>query len=258
MTNKITVGIVTWIKRKDLIGELVQNIRKYSGNDVDIIMAVNAEIGEDFNDEYRKYILQLCSDTKNCYPIFCTEFKSLPKLWNTIVIFSKTNYNLILSDDVAYSGNVVGDVNNIIDQTGSEFFTLNHQFAHFVVTKERLHTLGYFDERLITYGEEDGDMVHRHIELFGSRMDDFFVSSLQHNARYTDVQKNTEIHIHNKPLVNKKIREVKYNPAPNGIKGMWDEPMVKVWEDYQQYPYEKFVLNNKHNVLKFDKIVEEY
>jgi len=257
MKNKITIGVVTWIERKDLIENLLKSIRSYN-DDVDILVAVNAVIGEEVDDDYRKYMLNLCSNIKNCYPIFCTEFKSLPKLWNTLVIFSKTKYNLILSDDVIFSESAVEEIQRFIEHTGNEFFTINYQFAHFVVTKNILHQLGYFDERLLTHGEEDGDMVHRHIEMFGKRMDNLNISSVKHFARYEDVQKNTENHIYNKPLINKKIRELKYSPNPTGIKGMWDEPMVKIWEDYQQYPYEKFILNNNHNIFDYKKIIEEY
>jgi hypothetical protein len=258
MKDKISIGIVTFIKRRDLIQNLINNIRKHSGDDVDIILMVNGENEELTDNGYREEILKFCSSVKNCYAFVFPEFKSLPKLWNNIVISSRTKYNLIMSDDVNYNSDIISQLSDIVSNEKSDFFTINYTFAHFVITKQKLHSLGYFDERLLALGEEDGDMVHRHIEIHGSRMHDVHVPSLGHIARYSDGATNSEIHIDNKPRINKLIREHKYTPNPVGIKGMWDEPMERVWSDYQQYPYEMFVLKNKHNMKKFDKIIEDY
>ena len=65
-----------------------------------------------------------------------------------------------------------------------------------------------------------------------------------------------ECHIHNKPTVNRKISELKYKDDPQGICGMNPTPIgpTGLLENYQQYPYEMFFINNKHNISKYTQI----
>jgi hypothetical protein len=256
--NEISIGIVTFMARHELVKSLIHNIRIHSGDNVDIILIINGDNEEYMNDGYRVEMLNFCAAIKNCYPFFCPEFKSLSKLWNTINIFSRTQYNFIIGDDTIYDKNVIDDIRQHIEKSKSEFFTLNHGFSHFVITKKILHTIGYFDERLLALGEEDGDMVHRHIEIFGKAIDNISTNGIHNSARYDFKPTNAEIHIDNKPLINKKIREEKYVSDSAGIRGMWDFPLKKKWEDYQQYPYEMFVNKNKKNIKKFESLDINY
>ncbi len=97
--NNLTVGIVTFKERRSLVQDLVQKIRSKFPETVDIVLAINGNNEELMDEDYRQEMLNLAKSYKNIYPIFCPEFKSLSKLWNTLVIFSKTDYNLILCDD---------------------------------------------------------------------------------------------------------------------------------------------------------------
>jgi len=118
-----------------------------------------------------------------------------------------------------------------------------------------MHKLGYFDERLCGFGEEDGDIVHRYIEMFGQRMPDIEIPGLYNKASYELRNDNIETHIDNKPRFNREFAGFKYKQDPSGIRGMSPVPLVKVLDDYQQYPYEQFVRNNKHNISKFQKVI---
>ena len=160
--NNLSIGIVTFRQRKHLVEQLINQIRKYIPDTVDIILAVNGNNEEDMPDSYRQDMLELSKKYKNIYPIVCPEFKSLSKLWNTLVIFSKTKYNFIVCDDTSFdNSDTISILKNYIETNKEEFFLINNQFSHFVISKNILHQLGYFDERLIGHGEEDGDMVQR-------------------------------------------------------------------------------------------------
>lgn len=258
MNQILSIGITTFKKRKDLVKNQILNIRKYSGENFDINVIINADNKELVDNDYRKEMLNFLADLKNCYPIFLPEFKSVPKMWNTLITFSRTDYSLILGDDLIYETDIFGQILPIVKDRKSEFFTINYGFSHYVISKQKLYELGYFDERFLALGEEDGDMVHRHIERYGRPIDNILMNGILNMGKYDDKAVNSEIHVDNKPLVNKKIREKKYVPDSNGIRGMWSEPMRRVWEDYQQYPYEKFVLDNKHNMQKFHEINGEF
>jgi hypothetical protein len=256
MINNITIGIVTFKERLELLKQMMKQIASLIGVDgVDVIIAVNGNNEENMPNDYRREILTISNNYDNVYPIICPEFKSLAKLWNTITIFSKTEYNIILTDDL-FIGNefFLSMILDYINSTGCEFFTINNQFSHFVVTKNILHGLGYFDERFIAFGEEDGDMVHRHIEQFGERMPDLHVPNFYNMARYDLSSSKVETHTDNKPRFNREFANIKYKQDPNGHYGMSPTPISKVLDDYQQYPYEDFFIKNKHNIAKFDKI----
>jgi glycosyltransferase involved in cell wall biosynthesis len=254
--NNISICIVTFKERSQLIKNLLKQIRDTVSVEVDIVLAVNGNNEETMPNSYRREMLDLCSKYENVYPIICPEFKSLCKLWNTLAIFSKTEYILYLCDDVAYENpNILKEVLNFINSTKSEFFTINNQFSHFVLTKSVLHKLGYFDERLVGFGEEDGDIIHRHIEMFGDRMPNLHIDGLYNKASYELKNEKIETHIDNKPRFNREFASLKYKQDPNGIYGMSPVPIVKVIDDYQQYPYEDFVRKNKHNVSKFEKVI---
>lgn len=254
--NDITIGIVTFRQRAHLIKELIEQIRTYVPEEVNVVLAINGNNDEDMPESYRQEMLELCLQYKNIYPIVCPEFKSLCKLWNTLVIFSKTEYNFIICDDVFYGNpDTLSIIYDYVNYTKAEFFTINNQFSHFVLTKSILHKLGYFDERLVGFGEEDGDIIHRYIEIFGSRMTDINITNLYNKASYELRNENVETHIDNKPRFNREFALLKYKQDPSGIYGMSPVPVIKVIDDYQQYPYEDFVRKNKHNVAKFEQVI---
>jgi hypothetical protein len=254
--KNISIGIVTFRQREDLVKSLIKEIRSYVDPSVDIILAVNGNNEEEMPEEYRKSMLDLSTSYESLYPIICPEFKSLAKLWNTIAIFSKTEYIFYICDDVAYENReTLNIVLKYIQDSRSEFFTINNQFSHFVLSKSMLHSLGYFDERLSGFGEEDGDIIHRYIEIFGHRMPDIYIQGIYNKAAYHLKNENIETHIDNKPKFNREFCKLKYKEHPNGIYGMSPVPIKKVIDDYQQYPYENFVRNNRHNISKFEKVI---
>jgi len=164
-----TIGITTFKRRIESVKSMVEYIRSCD-EDIVINLAVNGEVEEDFDEEYRKQILELCIKHKNIFPFFYQEFRALSKLWNNIVISSKTEYNLILNDDLVFdnSVNFVHTVNDIIlNNPEVKCFTINGSWSHFVITREFLDEMNYFDERFLLHGEEDGDFVWRYIEKYG-------------------------------------------------------------------------------------------
>lgn len=252
----MSIGIVTFKQRKEMIKDLLQKVRSSVPDYADIILAINGNNDEEMTEEYRQEMLDLIKQYKNVYPIFCPEFKSLAKLWNTIVIFSKTEYNLILCDDVAFENkNAYKLIQDYIENSKEEFFKINNEFSHFVCTKSIMHKLGYFDERLCGFGEEDGDIIHRFIKMFKRNMVSINIPNVYNKAAYHLKNDKIETFQQNKPRFNREFVKLVYKDHPNGICGMNPTPVIKTIEDYQQYPYEEFVWKNKHNIGKFDKVI---
>ena len=256
--KKYSICITTFKERIELCKQLIQSISDIN-NTIDIIVTVNGNNEEHMNEEYRKEIISFCSQIPNCYPIVCPEFKSLAKLWNTLVIFSNTQYNLILNDDIAINNIQTLDIiNKVINQTDHEFFTINGSFSHFLITKDILHSLNYFDERLIAFGEEDGDIVHRYIFKYNKPIPILPIPGIVNINAYDKSSSNLETHIDNKPRFNREYIYCKYIPDKKGITGMSPHPVKQVIEDLQQYPYEKFNLLNRHNIKSYNSITHTY
>ena len=255
----ISVLIVTFKERFLYVKDLIEKIRSSSGDNFDILVAVNGNNDELVDERYRTDILELCKATPRCYPIICPEFKSLPKLWNTLVLFSRTEYNFIICDDVEYGNAQTLDIiEKYIADTKEEFFTINGGFSFFVLTKNMLHKLNYFDERLCGYGEEDGDIIHSFILQEQRVLPSLTINGIFNKALYNIKNKHIDAHIDNKPRFNREFSCIKYKEDPAGICGMNPVPIKRVIESKQQYPYEIFVQKNKHNIKHFNKIINEY
>lgn len=256
--KKYSICITTFKERFDLCKQLVQSISAID-NTVDIIIAINGNNEERMDEKYRKEIISFCANIPNCYPIVCPEFKSLAKLWNTLVIFSNTQYNVILNDDIAINNSQTLDIiSKVINQTEHEFFTINGSFSHFVITKDILHSLNYFDERLIAFGEEDGDMVYRYIAKYNKTIPVLGIPGIININAHDKSSSNLETHIDNKPRFNREYIYCKYIPDDKGIRGMSPYPVKQIIEDQKQYPYEKFNLLNRHNIKMYSAITHEY
>ena len=256
----ISVLIVTFKERQSYVQDLIKKVKE-SDPDINIILAVNGNNEEIMDEQYRKNMLALSHNTSNCYPIICSQFMSLPKLWNTLVLFSPTEYNFVLCDDVEYGNkDTISLIREYIQKTKEEFFAINGlTFSHFVITKQMLHKLNYFDERLCGFGEEDGDIVHSFILNEKRDLPIIHIPKIYNRALYHIKNKHIETHIDNKPKFNREFIYVKYKRDDiNGIAGMNPFPISRVIEDRQQYPYEMFVKNNKHNIKQYDQVILSY
>lgn len=219
-------------------------------------MAVNADYKEEFAEEYRKNILQLASETKNCFPVLFPTFTSLSKMWNTVIINSTNEFILMLNDDIEFENeNILDTVKSKIaeikklNELSTELFLINESWAHFVASKKIIDRLGYFDERLLAFGEEDGDMVWRYIKIFGKRPENIKIDGLSNvqegykiphpNMQVEDIKDIRFVPKFNRDFINKKYKRVLF-----GIKGMFDHKVKAVIPNLKQYPYEKFKREN--------------
>jgi len=243
--ENITIGITTFEARFDqYFVPLLKRIREYTDNE--IVIAVNGEYNRAFGEEYRSKLLKCISDHKNVYPIFPPQFRGLTKLWNTIAIHATHDHILMLNDDIMIeSPNFMSEVSNTVSRNGGKTFLINRSWSHFLVNRDELDALGYFDERLLGIGEEDGDMTWRYIKQYGEAIPSFKIKGFQNFAEETvRSYKPTNIRTHSGTkysLFNRKfIHEEKYTPATEGIRGMFDTAVVMKDPGQNQYPNEGF------------------
>jgi glycosyltransferase involved in cell wall biosynthesis len=245
--KEYTIAITTFSKRYNFLEETLKKVREFNVES-DVIICINGEKDADFNEEYRKKVLNLCSSYDRVFPIFFIELRGLSKMWNTCIIHSSTDDVLILNDDIEiHSGKIFSFTHSHIQKYGEEYKGLtkfNSTFSYFLVNKGLMDEVGYFDERLLGFGEEDGDITHRLLSM-NKGVSDVFVSGLKNivsTVRHESVARGVGKYSRfNRSF----IQNQKYKASDNGIKGMFSYPCEKILEDESPYPYESFFAENK-------------
>lgn len=243
------IAITTFSLRFDFLNDLVSKIRNM-GITNNILICVNGEKNGNFDESYRKNILSLCLSHNNVYPIFFIEVRGLSKMWNTCIVHSPNEDVLILNDDIILNtDDIFKTVLNHINSSDYGGLTkINNTFSYFVTNKKVINNLGYFDERLLGFGEEDGDITFRFHESYNKEIQNIWtngvqniVSDIRHEFITPGVGKYS--------LFNRKFMfEEKYlrHDSELEFRGMFDYPCFKNLEDINLYPYEKFFLENKN------------
>ena len=251
MKNNFDIGITTFSLRFNFVETLVKKIRDLGVKNT-IYLCINGEKDSSFNEDYRKNILSLCLSQPNVFPIFFVETRGLSKMWNTLIIHSTKENTLILNDDIdLVNENMFDVVSEHIES--SEYYGLskiNDTFSYFVINKILIDELGYFDERLIGFGEEDGDITYRMISKKGKDVYRLYVQGVYNIV--SDIR-----HEHIKPGVGKYSwfnRDFTFNKkyncqnANSGISGMFGVVCDPILPDENLYPYEKFFKENKEKL----------
>jgi len=230
-----------------MLCQLVEQIRMFD-KDIPIIIAVNGENGKPFDEAYRVNMLKLCADHPGTFPIFFTEFRSLSKLWNTLVIHAPTEWVYVLNDDCQLkSAKVLPAIRDHIETVTDGLFYAPRGWSHFVISKSCLDELGYFDERLLGVGEEDGDMLWRYEGLYGRSPKELKVQGLGNRYDYERGTDGVEKAYGNKTRLNTLwMFGDKYQRAETGRRGMFSFPVVQRLPNESQYPYERFYRDRRH------------
>lgn len=239
-----SIAIMTFNGRFDsCFKNLIFKIKSMDSS-IEIIVGVNGNYKEEFDQNFRKNMLRFLSEYDNVFPIFFPKFRGCSKIWNTMFIHSSNDNILFLSDDVCITNdNLLRDVNSLIDNTT---FKLNNSFSHFVCNRKQIADYGWFDERLIGFGEEDGDMMYRFAER-GQNIQDKYVNGLWDVGMTT--ASNYEKGVGKYSKFNRDwIFTNKYVPDPNGIKCMFAEPHKRIADNVNLYPVESFYWENYNNL----------
>ncbi|MDG1476884.1 MAG: hypothetical protein P8Q14_07035 [Vicingaceae bacterium] len=178
VTNTIySIGVVTYVNRYEihflpLIKRLVTVFPE-----TQITIAINGYYDADIQKEYLAKITGLLKMYQNVNFITYNTGQSLSKLWNQLIIHSKTNKTFIFNDDIkiASSFRTKLEASGILDEPCG---LINASWSHFLMSNKIIKKNGWFDERFPGVGYEDQDYEIR-LVLNGITIKDFKVGGLK-------------------------------------------------------------------------------
>jgi hypothetical protein len=239
---KFDIAIVTFKERFNLFKNLIESIRKYNTTS-NIIVSVNGEINNEFDESYRVQLYDFLKQYPNIYLRIWPEFRGLSKLINDCIIASTTEYILYMSDDsIVTSNEFFNDVVEGINKYQG-MFRISSSGSFIVFNIQQMHKLGYYDERFLAIGKEDADMFIRYKWMYHTDIPMHESTHITNLEQIHITQSNFEKEGPNYPKLNLLLLEKKINEG---------------WEDYQQYPYEQFYRLNKTQIIKYTDIKYEF
>jgi hypothetical protein len=247
--NDYSIVITTFDQRFDpFLKPLVSTIKALRPV-IEVMVMVNGPANSYFDPIYRASLLQFLATQENCYPTLFPNFQALAKLWNRGALTATNNRILVLNDDLdidcASQPHFFEAFEKALE-TENRTFKINGSFSHFCLSKEELMNVGFFDERLLGIGEEDGDFAWSYHETYNREIASIKISGI-HNIQSTLADHGYSKGIGHYSKFNREfIKNRKYKEVfLGGYKGMFDKRSQKKLADATQYPYEAFYLKNR-------------
>jgi glycosyltransferase involved in cell wall biosynthesis len=257
--SNYSIVITTFDKRfEKWLKPLVLSIKQLRPN-IEVILMVNGRANESFNEAFRADILNFASQNTNTFVNMFTSFQSLAKLWNRGILTASSEHCLVLNDDLTIPTDL-GSGQSIFDQLDGlvqthDTFRLNGSFSHYVMSKKELMEVGFFDERLLGIGEEDGDFYWRYYQHYQKEIPSLDVTGIlqpqpEDGVLVQESDDGFKKGVRHYSQFNRNfIKNEKYQRALiGGYKGMFDHRVKSQLPDEKQYPYEEFYQQRKHEL----------
>lgn len=245
-----SIGITTYGARfQKYLEPLVRAIKEIKP-DIEIIITANGE-KDSFDQLYRSKLLKFIADYNNVYVVMFPRFRSLAKLWNTCLITSSNRDVLILNDDVTVGHEFFRNLDIIVNDESRKIyqplFKINGSWSHTFLDREIVSTVGWFDERYLGIGEEDGDFEWRLGKTFGQDMPSIAINGIINHVDHSDCLAGMN-------KVNSKYSQfnydfafnTKYKESPEGENfGIMNRKLKCISPTPLQYGCEQFYWSNR-------------
>jgi hypothetical protein len=155
-----TIGVTTYIDRYDHLFKpfLLQLIRLFP--ETEIIVTVNGHYDRTSQIVYLETIEAFLKQFPNVKVIAFEEAQSLSKLWNLLILHSINEHIFIFNDDLEISPWFRQE----LESSGilkTNIALMNRSWSHYLISKEIIKNIGWFDERFPGIGNEDEDYESR-------------------------------------------------------------------------------------------------
>lgn len=162
-TSEYSIGIVTYVARFESF--LIPLIKQMTNvfPDKEIICIVNGHHDELLQINYLRQVTAFLNQFPNVHYITHEKHQPLAKCFNWIAMLSFAPRMLILNDDVSLNLLFRREFEKTLIKNNS-FFVINYSWSHFLISKDFIKEIGWFEERLLGTGQEDGDYHIRIVE----------------------------------------------------------------------------------------------
>lgn len=145
---------------------LIRGLRA-AGLDLPIVVVINGSPTGAPQD--RRSFLQAVAQERDIYPASLRAMVGLARLWNLGIQIAATEVCVLLNDDLLIQRDKVGrDLAELARVARASGVAVgNDSWSHFAISRRCVAQVGWFDERLLGFGEEDGDYTLRFREAFG-------------------------------------------------------------------------------------------
>jgi hypothetical protein len=154
-----SIGVVTYLGRfKTYFQPLIKRLA-FLFPDYDITVFINGHHDIVKQTAYLRNVTAFLSAYPRVRYLINVEHQPLARGWNWLILLSSRPWVLILNDDVYCDLEFRYHMEKLTDLPA--IFTINVSFSHFVINKEVISRVGWFDERFLGVGWEDADMICR-------------------------------------------------------------------------------------------------
>ncbi len=159
MNCRLSIGIVTYLRRfETYFKPLIRKI-SFLFPDYDTVVFVNGHFDKQRQIQYLRDLTAFLRKYPGIRYVTYEDHQALARGWNWLVMMAKCDRILILNDDVSFNAEFRYNLEHL--PSVPDVFTINGSFSHFVISKNVIRQVGWFDERFVGVGDEDSDYILR-------------------------------------------------------------------------------------------------
>lgn len=234
------IVIVTFeLRQSERAIPLLKQIR-LSGISAPIALVVNGNFNGGYDSDLRQKLFQELADIPNVYLTMTRKFHGLSHNWNLGIRLLGCKSTLVLNDDIWIDlGSFKAEVSRIRALgMDSPLTTINRSFSHFLIDDSALNSVGWFDERFVGIGEEDGDYYLRYCDYYNKPPLDVHTNAVVH---FNDANSGSEIKgVTKYSLANLVFAGIKYGSPPDGNPGFFGELRIPNFDSSYRLDAEDF------------------
>ena len=180
-----SIGVVTYVARfEDFFMPIIRQLTS-AFPDKEIVCIINGHPDQTLQAGYLKKVTAFLTQFPNVRYLSYEKHQPLARCFNWLLMMSFAPRMLILNDDLNITLLFRGELERAL-ATNPDFFIINRSWSHFVISKDIVKKVGWFEERLPGTGQEDGD--------YRARMENLGFEVIQANCHgvinYVAPQKN--------------------------------------------------------------------
>jgi hypothetical protein len=156
---------------------LIKSIRFSASTPITLV--INGNVARKISPEPLARFLEEISQIPDVYPVTFQNFQGCAKMWNTGILFSNATNLLILNDDIEIVPDLFkSEIPEMFSALGTHSLaTINFSWSHFLFSTKSISDIGWFDEKLLGIGNEDGDYSDRYKRLQHSNVPNINLAS---------------------------------------------------------------------------------